>query len=165
MSGGDDVLGKALDRTLLRRIFVYVWPYKLWLALAVVLLPIASVFEIAQPYLLKRAIDDHIARGRLAGLDRLGVLYLLALVGQYGASFQSMPKIATRIAPRRITSPTRLTSPEANISFSASTSLVMRVMRRPIGVRSKNDEASASTWRCKRRRRSFIARCPTSWVR
>src|SRR6185503_2771359 len=64
-----------------------VWPYKLWLALAVVLLPLGSAFEIAQPYLLKRAIDDHIARGQLAGLDRLGLLYLLALVGQYGASF------------------------------------------------------------------------------
>jgi ATP-binding cassette subfamily B multidrug efflux pump len=87
VSAGDDVLGKALDRALLRRIFAYVWPYKALLALAVVLLPIASAFEIAQPYLLKRAIDDHIARGRLAGLDRLGVLYLLALVGQYGANF------------------------------------------------------------------------------
>jgi len=87
MSGGDDVLGKALDRTLLRRIFAYVWPYKLWLALALLLLPIGSAFEIAQPYLLKRAIDDHIARGRLSGLDRLGLLYLLALIGQYGASF------------------------------------------------------------------------------
>jgi len=87
MSGGDDILGKALDRTLLRRIFAYVWPYKVWLALAVLLLPVASAFEIAQPYLLKRAIDDHIARGRLAGLDRLGLLYLLALIGQYGATF------------------------------------------------------------------------------
>ncbi len=43
--------------------------------------------EIAQPYLLKKAIDEHIARGRGAGLDRLGLFYLLALVGQYGASF------------------------------------------------------------------------------
>ena len=41
------------------------------------------MLEIAQPYLLKKAIDEHIAVGRLAGLDRLGFLYLLALVGQY----------------------------------------------------------------------------------
>jgi len=83
----DDVLGKALDRTLLRRIFSYVLPYKGLLLLALLLLPIGAATEIAQPYLLKRAIDEHIARGRLAGLDRLGVLYLLALIGQYGATF------------------------------------------------------------------------------
>ncbi len=87
MSGNDDVLGKALDRTLLRRIFAYVWPYKVQIGVAVLLLPIMSVMEIAQPYLLKKAIDEHIARGKLAGLDRLGLLYLLALIGQYGASF------------------------------------------------------------------------------
>jgi ATP-binding cassette subfamily B multidrug efflux pump len=87
VSASDDVLGKALDRTLLRRIFAYVWPYKGALFAAVLLLPVGSALEIAQPFLLKKAIDDHIAVGRLAGLDRLGVLYLLALVGQYGASF------------------------------------------------------------------------------
>ena len=46
-----------------------------------------SLCEIAQPYLLKRAIDEHIAVGRLAGLDHLGLLYLAALLGQYGAGF------------------------------------------------------------------------------
>jgi ATP-binding cassette subfamily B multidrug efflux pump len=87
VSAGEDILGKALDRTLLRRIFAYVWPYKRLLLLAVILLPLASAFEIAQPYLLKEAIDAHISKGKLAGLDRLGVLYLLALVGQYAANF------------------------------------------------------------------------------
>ena len=83
----EDLLGNALDRTLLRRIFSYVWPYRRLLILSVVLLPVVAVLEIAQPYLLKRAIDDHIAVGRLEGLDRLGILYLLALVGQHGAAF------------------------------------------------------------------------------
>ncbi len=87
MSGNDELLGKALDRTLLRRIFAYVWPYKVQIAIAVLLLPITSGLEIAQPYLLKKAIDEHIARGRLAGLDRLGIFYLIALIGQYGATF------------------------------------------------------------------------------
>jgi ATP-binding cassette, subfamily B, multidrug efflux pump len=83
----DEVLGKALDRTLLKRIFGYVWPYKLELGLAVVLLPVISLCEVAQPYLLKRAIDDHISVGRLAGLGRVGLFYLAALLGQYGAGF------------------------------------------------------------------------------
>ncbi len=83
----DEVLGKALDRTLLKRIFGYVWPYKLELGLAVILLPVISLCEVAQPYLLKRAIDDHISVGRLAGLARVGLFYLAALLGQYGAGF------------------------------------------------------------------------------
>jgi ATP-binding cassette subfamily B protein len=72
---------------LLKRIFSYVWPYRTTIALAVALLPITSAIELAQPYLLKKAIDEHIWVGKLAGLDRLGVLYLLALLGQSVASF------------------------------------------------------------------------------
>jgi ATP-binding cassette subfamily B multidrug efflux pump len=83
----DEILGKALDRALLRRVFAYVWPYKRELAIAVALLPLVSLCEIAQPYLLKKAIDDHIAVGRAAGLARLGLAYLAALAGQYGGSF------------------------------------------------------------------------------
>ncbi len=83
----EDLLGRALDRTLLKRIFSYVWPYWKQLAVAVALLPVISFCEIAQPYLLKRAIDEHIAVKRLAGLDHIGLLYLAALIGQYGAAF------------------------------------------------------------------------------
>jgi ATP-binding cassette subfamily B protein len=83
----EDLLGKALDRTLLRRIFGFVWPYRGKLIGAVILLPVISLFEIAQPYLLKQAIDQHVAIGRLEGLDRIGLLYLAAMIGQYGTAF------------------------------------------------------------------------------
>ncbi|HEY4393988.1 MAG TPA: ABC transporter transmembrane domain-containing protein, partial [Polyangia bacterium] len=83
----DEVLGKALDRTLLKRIFSYVWPYKLELGVAIILLPAISLCEVTQPYLLKKAIDDHIAVGRLAGLGRVALAYLVVLLGQYGAGF------------------------------------------------------------------------------
>src|SRR4051812_26780593 len=86
----EDLLGNALDRTLLRRIFACVWPYRGRLLASVALLPVVAAMEIAQPYLLKKAIDEHIAVGRLAGLDRLGFLYLLALVGQYSAAFAQL---------------------------------------------------------------------------
>jgi ATP-binding cassette subfamily B protein len=83
----DDAIGKALDGALLKRIFSYVWPYRSTIALAIALLPVAAAIELAQPYLLKKAIDEHISVGRLAGLDRLGVLYLMALLGQSLAAF------------------------------------------------------------------------------
>jgi ATP-binding cassette subfamily B protein len=83
----EDAIGKALDGALLRRIFTYVWPYRLLIGLSIALLPIAAVIELVQPWLLKKAIDEHIAVGRLPGLDVLGVLYLLALLGQSGTAF------------------------------------------------------------------------------
>jgi ATP-binding cassette, subfamily B, multidrug efflux pump len=83
----EDTLGKALDGKLLRRIFSYTWPYRGGLAFAFALLPAAAALELAQPYLLKKAIDEHISVGRVAGLDRLGALYLLTLLGQSLATF------------------------------------------------------------------------------
>src|ERR1019366_1448291 len=43
--------------------------------------------QLAQPYLIKTAIDRHIATGRLAGLDRLAALYLVILVGAFAADY------------------------------------------------------------------------------
>jgi ATP-binding cassette subfamily B protein len=83
----EDSIGKALDGVLLKRIFSYVWPYRTSLVLAIALLPVAAAIELAQPYLLKKAIDEHLAVGRLAGLNRIGFLYLAALLCQTGASF------------------------------------------------------------------------------
>src|SRR5262252_1901894 len=86
----EDLLGNALDRTLLRRIFAYVVPYRSRLLAAILLLPIVIALEVWQPQLLKKAIDEHIAVGRLAGLDRVALLYLLALIGQYTAGFAQL---------------------------------------------------------------------------
>ena len=80
-------VGRALDVRLLARVFTYVRAHGHALAISIALLPLISGFEVVQPYLLKRAIDEHIAPHKLAGLDRLGLLYLLALLGQYGAAF------------------------------------------------------------------------------
>ena len=86
----EDLLGNALDRTLLRRIFGFVWPYRGRLLLPIALLPVVAVLEIAQPYLLKKAIDEHIAVGPARRPGRIGFLYLLALVGQYAAAFAQL---------------------------------------------------------------------------
>jgi ATP-binding cassette subfamily B multidrug efflux pump len=114
----DEVLGKALDRTLLRRIFSYVWPYRRPLLVAVLLLPVMAGFEIAQPYLLKKAIDEHVAVRRLAGLDRLGLLYLGALLGQYGAAFAQI--YLTQLIGQRGMNELRLAVHRHVLSLSAS---------------------------------------------
>jgi ATP-binding cassette, subfamily B, multidrug efflux pump len=83
----DPAAGRAVDVRLLARLFPFVRRHGRALAISVALLPVISGFEVAQPYLLKRAIDEHIAPHKLAGLDRLAVIYLLALLGQYAAAF------------------------------------------------------------------------------
>jgi ATP-binding cassette subfamily B multidrug efflux pump len=114
----EEVLGKALDRTLLKRIFSFVWPYKRELMVAVALLPLVSLCEIAQPYLLKKAIDEHIAIGRLAGLDRVGLAYLGVLLGQYGASFAQI--YLTQLIGQRGMNALRVRVHQHVLSLSAS---------------------------------------------
>ena len=41
----EELLGQALDRTLLKRIFGFVWPYKKELIIAVALLPVISLLR------------------------------------------------------------------------------------------------------------------------
>ncbi len=114
----EELFGQALDRTLLKRIFGYVWPYKKELVIAVALLPVISLFEIAQPYLLKKAIDEHIAVGRLAGLDRVGLAYLGVLLGQYASSFAQI--YLTQLIGQRGMNSLRVRVHEHVLSLSAS---------------------------------------------
>jgi ATP-binding cassette, subfamily B, multidrug efflux pump len=114
----EELLGQALDRTLLKRIFGYVWPYKKELIVAVTLLPVISLFEIAQPYLLKKAIDEHIAIGRLAGLDRIGFSYLGVLLGQYAAALAQI--YLTQLIGQRGMNTLRMRVHEHVLSLSAS---------------------------------------------
>jgi ATP-binding cassette subfamily B multidrug efflux pump len=75
----DEILGKAYDARLMRRLLGYLWPYWRHVVLAFAAIITGSMAALAQPYLIKIAIDRHIATGRLAGLDRLAALYLVIL--------------------------------------------------------------------------------------
>src|SRR5207248_7848614 len=83
----DEVLGKAYDARLMRRLLEYLWPYWRQVAVAFVAIVIGAAASLAQPYLVKVAIDRHIAAGRLAGLDRLALLHLAILVGAFAAEY------------------------------------------------------------------------------
>ncbi|HET6283555.1 MAG TPA: ABC transporter ATP-binding protein, partial [Polyangia bacterium] len=117
-AAGEEVVGKALDRTLLRRIFSYTWPYRGSLLIAVLLLPVIAAFEVAQPYLLKKAIDEHIAVGRIEGLNGVALLYLLALIGQYGAGFAQV--YLTQLIGQRAMNDLRLRLHRHVLSLAAS---------------------------------------------
>ncbi len=57
-------LGKAYDARLIRRLWAYIRPYRRIFWAAMLCLPLTSACSLAQPYLLKIAIDRYIAPGR-----------------------------------------------------------------------------------------------------
>jgi len=83
----EEVPGKAYDAVLMRRLLHYLRPYKPQVALALTAIIGASMLQLAQPYLMKIAIDRHIATGDMAGLDRIALLFFAILLGSFALEF------------------------------------------------------------------------------
>ena len=79
----DEILGKAYDARLMRRLLTYLRPH--WRSVGVSLAAIVtySALQLVPPYLTKIVIDDHIATGTLDGLDGIAVAFLLVLAGSF----------------------------------------------------------------------------------
>ena len=78
----EEILGKAYDLRLIRRLWRYIRPYKRLFFFAMLLLPLQQAFGLAQPYLMKIGIDRYIAQGDLSGLQAVALLFLGAIVGE-----------------------------------------------------------------------------------
>ena len=83
----EDVLGKAYDLRLIRRLWKFIIPYKRLFYLTMLLLPLQQAFGVAQPYLMKIGIDQYIAGKDLWGLQNVMLLFLAALIGETVAAF------------------------------------------------------------------------------
>ncbi|GMV21132.1 MAG: ABC transporter ATP-binding protein [Acidimicrobiia bacterium] len=79
----DDVVGKAYDATLMRRLLTYLRPHWLQVIGAFVAIVGGSLAELAQPWLTSKAIDDFIQTGDRAGLWSLAQLLLVLLVANF----------------------------------------------------------------------------------
>jgi len=79
----DDLLGRAYDARLVRRLWRYVRPHRGLLALSFLLLGGVAAAQLAQPYLVKLAIDGSIRRGRLDGLGLPVLLFAVALLAEF----------------------------------------------------------------------------------
>ena len=67
----------------MRRLLGYLRPHRRAVVVALVSIIGYSVLQLAQPYLTKLAIDDHITTGNLEGLDRIAFAFLVVLVGSF----------------------------------------------------------------------------------
>ncbi len=75
----DDVLGRAFDRRLAARLWQAARAHHRLVGGSIALFPLITLMELAQPYLLKIAIDDHILRADWTGLTAVAILYAAAL--------------------------------------------------------------------------------------
>ena len=88
MSGADDeILGKAYDARLMKRLLGYLRPYRLQVAGAVIAIVCHSLLELVPPYLTKLAIDEYIPAGDAAGLVTIASIYLAALAGSFALEY------------------------------------------------------------------------------
>ena len=100
MSHEEEVLGKAYDARLMRRLFTYLRPYRGRVAVAIAAIVAHSLLELAPPYLTKIVIDRYIPAGDLSALGAIAALYLLILTASFGAEYlqtSAMQMIGQRI--------------------------------------------------------------------
>jgi ATP-binding cassette subfamily B multidrug efflux pump len=79
----DEILGKAYDARLMRRLWAFTRPHIGLVLATCALFPVLTLLELTQPYLVKIAIDEHILRGDWAGLGGVAGLFLLVLLVLY----------------------------------------------------------------------------------
>ncbi|MDQ7850746.1 MAG: ABC transporter ATP-binding protein [Armatimonadota bacterium] len=79
----EEILGKAYDGRLMRRLLSYVRPCWRLVGLSVLLLLLSSAAALAGPYLVRLGIDRHITPGRLSGLGALTALYVAILLAGF----------------------------------------------------------------------------------
>ena len=80
-------LGKVYDRVLMKRLLAYLKPYKLQLLIIGLLMVGNAVSRLAGPFLMQRAIDNHINLGISEGLSTIAIVFVLALIGEFVFSY------------------------------------------------------------------------------
>ncbi len=76
-------LGRTRDAQILAGLWRFIRPYRGLFWLAIGLLPAVSACLLAQPYIIKRVIDDHIATGNLEGLGAWTALFAAVVLAEF----------------------------------------------------------------------------------
>lgn len=78
----EEILGKAYDARLMKRLIRYLKPYTKWVVIAIILTVGVALLSTIRPYLTKIAIDDYIVNKDTAGLRNIILLLLGTLIFQ-----------------------------------------------------------------------------------
>ena len=87
MSHDEEILGKAYDARLMRRLLGYLGPYRRSVAVALAAIVGQSILQLVPPYLTKTVIDTYIPAGDLSGLGAVAALYLATLVASFAFEY------------------------------------------------------------------------------
>lgn len=71
----EEIAGKAYDTRILTRFARYVSPYRASIAIVLLILPLVAACRLAQPWIIKLAIDNHITTGRMEGLETIALAF------------------------------------------------------------------------------------------
>lgn len=82
-----EVPGGALDHRIVARLLRAGWAHRRGLLLALLLVPVTTAAQLAQPWLLKVAVDRHLVAGRLEGLATISLAFLAAMAVQHAAGY------------------------------------------------------------------------------
>ncbi|HLO27124.1 MAG TPA: ABC transporter ATP-binding protein [Geobacteraceae bacterium] len=83
----NETVGKAYDRRLMARFLRYLAPYRWEVVGVLCLLPLMAAARLAQPWLMKLAIDKQIMAGRMEGLPLLAFWFLMLIVSESLVSY------------------------------------------------------------------------------
>ncbi len=98
----DDVIGKAYDSRLMRRLLVYLKPYRLQVGISLIAILFTAFADVLGPYLTKVAVDlymtpsqatshslwmRHLSRNPMTGITEIAGMYLGSLIFIYVLAF------------------------------------------------------------------------------
>ncbi len=81
----DDLLGKAYDSRIARRLTAYLYPYKGQLVASAILITLVTATDLALPWLFSRAIDEVRGEARLWVINTIGALFVVVVLVRFGA--------------------------------------------------------------------------------
>jgi ABC-type multidrug transport system fused ATPase/permease subunit len=76
----DEVLGKAYDSKLMKRLLAYIKPYRKYVVFAIILNILVSALGPLRAYLTKIAVDDYIFKAGYSGLLFISLLMFASLI-------------------------------------------------------------------------------------
>jgi len=76
----DEIIGKAYDARLMRRLLSFFEPYKKQLTISILLLIVISILNLSGPYLTKIAIDNYILNGDWSAVNFVMAVYFMVLL-------------------------------------------------------------------------------------
>ncbi len=76
-------MGKAYDNRLMKRLLFYLKPYRLQVFYATLLMLSSTGLNLAEPYLVKIAVDDYFIPGKLEGISTILLIFLGVLILEF----------------------------------------------------------------------------------